>query len=84
MTKAQPKPKLPKVWVEFKEGVAWGTYYHRPATQYRGKSEFHQYAPVQKPRVCVWRGVPGSNLSDTIAMGDARAILAARKKGESK
>lgn len=54
MKESVSKPKLPKVWVEFKDGVAWGTYYHRPAQQFRGESEFYQYAPVQKPKVCVW------------------------------
>jgi len=58
------KPKLPKLWVEFKNGVAWGTYYKKPAEQFRGKNEYHQYAPVQPPKRCVWEARPGATLGD--------------------
>ena len=50
---AKPKTNLPKLTVEFRDGVAWGVYYHRPSVS-ASAYEYHQYAPVQKPRVCVW------------------------------
>ena len=53
----KPKlPKLPKVWVEFADGTVWAAYYHRPKSHsHIGREvEYRLYAPVQKPRVCVW------------------------------
>lgn len=54
----QAKAKLPKVWVMFRDGVAWEVRYYRPK-HLRVVCEdfeqiFHQYAPVQPPRRCVW------------------------------
>jgi len=49
------KPKLPELFVQFKDGVAWGTFYKREHGKDDGdKYTVHRYAPVQKPKVCVW------------------------------
>lgn len=51
------KPKLPKVWVGFKNAdqAIDGAYFKLPWRGFDGVTRFRLYAPVQKPKVCVWK-----------------------------
>ena len=49
------KPKLPKVWVEFEEEED-GTEVPVSVRFYKTPAAI-PYAPVQKPKVCVWVNV---------------------------
>lgn len=50
------KPKLPKVWVGFKNAdqAIDGAYFKLPWRGFDGVTRFRLYAPVQKPKRCEW------------------------------
>lgn len=53
------KPKLPKVWVMF--NVYGGAFVSAftPSSPGQKIGVRYRYAPVQKPKVCVWKDDPG-------------------------
>lgn len=66
MTKTKPK-KLPKVWVLLtQQSEAWAVYMTRTAAERDevAGDVLQLYAPVQKPKVCVWTAWPGATLGD--------------------
>lgn len=65
------KPKLPKVWVEFWASGNPRTVYGFNPGWVNSDHTVHQYAPVQKPRRCVWR-----KWADGLWEGCARHIVA--------
>lgn len=69
------KPKLPKVWVEFRDGVAWDVY----STEQK-LAGFHLYAPVQKPKVCVWTQAVEDTSSYHASCGEDYVSLSNRAK----
>lgn len=53
------KPKLPKVWIAFSGGGYLAFWLKKP-----GREDAYLYAPVQKPKVCVWTvGRSGWNIT---------------------
>lgn len=49
------KPKLPNLFVGFRGDMARDIFYLRPRVGQPGVNyTVHKYAPVQKPKVCVW------------------------------
>jgi hypothetical protein len=65
------KPKLPKVWVVFNaDGVPIAVEFSAlNARRYLASDIIRAYAPVQKPKVCVWKLRPNSVTNGETACG---------------
>ncbi len=73
--------KLPDLFVQFKDGVAWGTYYKRENGKDDGdKFTVARYTPAKPAKQCRWKELPPEpgekiRLFETCVTGESRSLI---------